>query len=42
MGGFARLIHRFHLKSLIAADHSAPAAMGLSRQPLKVNDVNHA
>jgi formamidopyrimidine-DNA glycosylase len=40
MGGLTRLIHATHPESPFTADHSAPAAMALSRQRLKVNDAD--
>jgi formamidopyrimidine-DNA glycosylase len=40
MRGLARLIHATHPEHLSAADHSAPAAMALSRRRLKVNDAD--
>jgi formamidopyrimidine-DNA glycosylase len=39
MRGFSRLIHVFKPFELATVDHSAPAAMSLSRQHLKVNDA---
>jgi hypothetical protein len=37
MRGWVRPIHAVYALKLCTADHSAPAAMSLSRQHLKVN-----